>query len=173
MERPRVDHESGTIYGRGHPWVGAVVEALHRGLENGKLRLLTTKSHGDYPADWFTGEVGKRRYDIEGGDPRTPLTAAEAAERSATFMVTPNYPDINAFEALTRLPIVLPRGADVYTGDSLCVYHHAGHYPKEQLPTHIRVAGGIVTERMRGYTEIYSICNPAHTRPHGDYLGGN
>ena len=60
MERPRVDHESGTIFGLGHPWVGAVVEALHRGLENGKLRLLTTKSHGDYPADWFTGEVGKR-----------------------------------------------------------------------------------------------------------------
>ena len=83
MERPRVDYDSGTIHGRSHPWVGPAVEGFERGLEKGHLRLLTTKSHGDYPADWFTGAIGERRYDIEGGDPRTPLTASEAATTSA------------------------------------------------------------------------------------------
>ena len=171
MERPRVDHASGTIHGRSHPWVGQAVESFERGLEEGYLRLLTPKSRGNYPDDWFTGAIGERRCDIEGGEPRTPLTASEAAKHSTFFMVTPNYPNIKDFEALTLLPIVLPRCADFHTHDSLCVYHHAGHYPKEQLPTHIRVAAGIVTEKMKRYTEIYSIRNPAHTRAHGDYLG--
>ena len=78
MERPRVDYDSGTIHGRSHPWVGPAVEGFERGLEKGHLRLLTTKSHGDYPADWFTGAIGERRYDIEGGDPRTPSPVTTA-----------------------------------------------------------------------------------------------
>ena len=155
MEMPRIDHCSGVIFGLGHPWVGELLEAIDRGLEKGTLRVMTSKIYGEYPPDWFSGKIGERRCDIEGGEPRALLTAMEAANVSTFFMVMPRYPYIVDFDHLIKLPIVLPRCADVYFNDSLCVYQESWHYPKEQLPTHIKVVAGIATDKMKQECSIF------------------